>query len=303
MNISLPPSPGSFRVLTSPLPDGPAPSVEPPTPGVTERVRVAVGHVVLVALSLLSLFPIYWMFVTSLRPANSIYDRGLLPRSLSFENYGYVWRTIPIGRMLFNTFQMATLQTGAQLMTALLAAYAFARWSFRGERLLFLLFVGTWLIPFQVTMIPNYVMLARLGWLNTVWAIVVPQFTAAFAIVLLRQHLKAFPTELIDAARADGSSSWGTLWRVVVPNMGAPLSALAILLFISAWNEYFWPLIVMNDINRSVIQVGLQMFLTQEGDQWGPLMAAAGIASLPILVMYVVLQRHVIDAFVRSGLK
>lgn len=283
--------------------NGPAPAVTPPRPSAGDRVRVVAGHGVLVGLALLSLFPVYWMFVTSMRPANAIYDRSLLPTPLSAENYRYVWDSIPIGRMLLNTFQMAVMQTVAQMMTALLAAYAFARWSFRGDRLLFLAFVGTWLIPFQVTMIPNYVTLARLGWLNTVWAIVVPQVTAAFAIVLLRQHLKAFPTELIDAARSDGANSWTTLWRVVVPNLGAPLSALGILLFISAWNEYFWPLLVMNDIDRSVIQVGLQMFLTSEGDQWGPLMAAAGIASLPILVIYVVLQRRVIDAFVRSGLK
>ncbi len=128
-----------------------------------------------------------------MRPPNAIYDRSLLPTPLSAENYRYVWDAIPIGRMLLNTFQMAIMQTVAQLMTALLAAYAFARWTFRGDRILFLAFVGTWLIPFQVTMIPNYVTLARLGWLNTVWAIVVPQLTAAFAIVMLRQHLKAFP--------------------------------------------------------------------------------------------------------------
>lgn len=294
---------GSFIETTADVALEPAPLVVQVRPGFRDRLRIVLGHVVLAGLSLVSLFPVYWMFVTSLRPANSIYDRSLIPRSMSLDNYRYVWQTIPIGRMLMNTFTMAAMQTGAQMMTALLAAYAFARWSFRGERILFLAFVGTWLIPFQVTMIPNYVMLARLGWLNTVWAIVIPQFTAAFAIILLRQHLKAFPTELIDAARMDGSSSWGILWRVVVPNLRAPLAALGILLFISAWNEYFWPLIVMNDINRSVIQVGLQMFLSQEGDQWGPLMAAAGIASLPILVIYVVLQRHVIDAFVKSGLK
>jgi ABC-type glycerol-3-phosphate transport system permease component len=153
-------------------------------------------------------------------------------------------------------------------------------------------------------MIPNYVLLARLGWLNTVWAIVVPQLSAAFAIVLLRQHLRAFPSELVDAARMDGASSWGVLWRVIVPNVRAPLAALAILLFVSAWNEYFWPLLAIRDIDRSVVQIGLQMYLSQEsGDQWGPLMAAAGMASLPILLLYVVLQRHVIDAFVRSGLK
>jgi multiple sugar transport system permease protein/sn-glycerol 3-phosphate transport system permease protein len=134
-------------------------------------------------------------------------------------------------------------------------------------------------------------------------ALVIPQVASAFAVILLLQYMRGFPRELIDAARMDGASSWRILWGVIVPNLRAPLAALAILLFISAWNEYFWPLLVTRTIESSVIQVGLQMFLTQEGDQWGPLMAAASLASLPIVVLYIVLQRHVIDAFIRSGLK
>lgn len=268
------------------------------------RRRRVVTHVVLGALALVSLFPIYWMIATSLEPKQTVLDQSLLPGGLTLDNYAEVFRTIPMARMLLNTFRMAFLQTGFQLVTALFAAYAFARWTFRGERILFLLFVATWLVPFQATMIPNYVRLAELGWLNSVWAVVVPQFVAAFAVILLRQHLKAFPTELIDAARMDGASSWTVLWRVVVPNLRAPLAALAILQFISAWNEYFWPLLVIDDIDDSVVQIGLQMYLSSEqGDQWGPLMAAASIASLPILLLYVLLQRHVIDAFVKSGLK
>ena len=254
-------------------------------------------------LSFLSLFPIYLMFLTSLRPANEIFSGTLIPRALTLDNYRYVWERTPIAAMLFNTFAMASLVTVAQLLVGLLAAYAFARWAFPGSRLLFLLFLGTWLIPFQVTMIPNYVLVARLGWLNTLAGLVVPQLAAVFAIMLLRQHMRSFPGTLIDAARLDGATSWGILWRVMVPNLQAPLAALGILLFISTWNEYFWPLLIANRLENTVIQVGLQAFLTQEGDQWGPLMAAASLASLPIFALYLLLQRRVIDSFVRSGLK
>jgi len=121
--------------------------------------------------------------------------------------------------------------------------------------------------------------------------------------VLLRQNMKGFPVAILDAARIDGASSWRVLWRIVVPNLRAPLAALGILLFISTWNEYFWPLLVTNKTQDTVIQVGLQMFLTQEGNQWGALMAAASLASLPIFALYIALQRQVIEAFVRSGLK
>jgi len=261
------------------------------------------GHALFVVLSALTLFPIYWMLATSLKPQADIFDAALVPRRPTFENYQFVWQNVPIGRMLLNTFLMAALQTAGQLLTSLLAAYAFARWRFRGDGAIFLLFVGTWLVPLQVTMIPNYVLLARLGWLDSLAALVVPQLAAAFAIVLLRQYMRGFPKDLIDAARIDGASSWRTLWSVVTPNLRAPLGALGILLFISTWNEYFWPLLVTKKIENSVVQVGLQMFLTQEGDLWGPLMAAASLASLPIFGLYVVLQRQVVDAFVRSGLK
>jgi sn-glycerol 3-phosphate transport system permease protein len=261
------------------------------------------GHAVLVALSLVCLAPIYWMLVTSLKPPAEIFDRALVPGSLTFENYAFFWRNVPIGRMLTTTFLMAALQTIGQLLTSLLAAFAFARWRFPGDNLLFLLFVSTWLVPLQVTMLPNYVLVAQLGWLDSLVALVVPQLAAAFSIVLMRQYMKGFPRDLMDAAQLDGASSWRTLWGIVTPNLRAPLAALGILLFISTWNEYFWPLLVTRKIESSVIQVGLQMFMTQEGDLWGPLMAASTLASLPIFVLYLALQRQVIDAFIRSGLR
>jgi ABC-type glycerol-3-phosphate transport system permease component len=267
------------------------------------RFGTITGHILLIVLSVVSIFPIYWMLATSVRPTNELFDRSILPSALTFEHYEFVWQHVPIARMLTTTFLMAALQTVGQLLTSLLAAFAFARWRFFGDNAIFLLFVGTWLVPLQVTMIPNYVLVAQLGWLDSLAGLVVPQLAAAFAILLLRQYMKAFPRDLMDAAHLDGASSWRTLWGVVAPNLRAPLAALGILLFISTWNEYFWPLLVTRKIDNSVIQVGLQMFMTSEGDLWGPLMAAASVATLPILGLYIVLQRQVIDAFIRSGLR
>lgn len=267
------------------------------------RVGRAAAHLVLILLALFSLFPIYWMFVTAVRPANEVLTGGVFPMGATLENFAYVWGRTPMGKMLANTFVMAAANTAGQLFTSILAAYAFSRWRFPGDRVLFLVFIGTWLIPFQVTMIPNYVLVARLGWLNTLAGLVVPQLAAAFAVVLLREYMKGFPVAVLDAARIDGASSWRTLWQIVVPNLRAPLAALGILLFISHWNEYFWPLLVTNKPENTVVQVGLQFFLTQEGNQWGPLMAAASLASLPIFAIYIALQRQVIDAFVRSGIR
>ena len=254
-------------------------------------------------LSLLAVFPVYWMIVTSLRPTNDIFSTTLVPLNPTLEHYATVWNTIPIARMLVNTLVMAALVTVFQLLTAILAAYACARWTFAGDRLILGLFALTWLVPFQVTMIPNYVLISGFGWLDSLAALVVPQIASAFAVMLLFQGIKAFPQELIDAARMDGANDWAILWRVVVPNLRASLAALAILLFISAWNEYFWPLLVTRNLENAVVQIGLQMFLTQEGDQWGPLMAATTLASLPILLLYVALQKQIVEAFMKSGLR
>jgi ABC-type glycerol-3-phosphate transport system permease component len=261
------------------------------------------SHGLLLTVCAVTLVPFYWMFATSLKPANEIFDLSPLPSHPTLNNYVYVWQTIPIGAMLATTFSNAVLQMLGQLVLATLTAYAFARWRFRGDTLLFLVFVGTWLVPFQATMIPNYVLLSRLGWLDSLAALVIPHLGSAFGIILLRQYMKGFPRELIDAAHLDGASSWAILWRVVVPNLRAPLAAVAVLSFITTWNEYFWPLLVTSKMERTVLQVGLQMFLTMEGDQWGGLMAGASMATIPLLVIYLILQRQVVEAFVRSGLR
>lgn len=267
------------------------------------RPNNVLGHILLIALSALALLPIYWMFMTALKPANEIYSSLPYPVSPTLENFAYVAEELPILRILGNTFVTATVQTVAQLFTALLAAYAFARWTFPGRNLLLLMFTLTWLVPFQAIMIPNYVLISQLKWLDSLPGLIVPNLASTFAVLLLFQTIKGFPLELIDAARSDGATNWGVLWRIIVPNLGAALAALAILLFISAWNEYFWPVMINRKLENSVIQIAIQMFRTQEGDNWGALMAASSIASLPILVVYILLQRQIIDSFLKSGLR
>jgi sn-glycerol 3-phosphate transport system permease protein len=267
-----------------------------------DRAFVA-SHTLLIGVCVLTLLPFWWMVSTSLKAANAIFDLSPLPTAPTIANYLQMWVAIPMASMLVNTFLNAGLLMVGQVFVATLAAYAFARWRFRGDNLLLVLFVGTWLVPFQVTMLPNYVLLSRLGWLDTLAALVVPHLGSAFAVVMLRQFMKSFPLELIEAARLDGAGSWAILWRMMVPNLRAPLAALAILSFISTWNEYFWPLLVTSRPEHTVVQVGLQMFLSSDGEQWGPLMAAATVATVPMLLVYVLFQRQVVEAFVRSGLR
>ena len=265
--------------------------------------RNVAGHVVLSGLAFICLFPVYWMIVTSLRPANAIFETSLWPTAASLANYVYALNAIPVLQMLANTFFVATSVTLIQLATAILAAYAFARWRFRFDRLVFSLIAMTWLVPFQVVMIPNFLLIADMGLLDSLTALVLPHFASALAVLLLAQAMRSFPREVMEAAHMDGASDWRLLWQVVLPNMVGSLASLAILIFISTWNEYFWPLLLSRTAENSVIQIGVQMFMSSEGNQWGPLMAASTMASLPILALYIGLQRQVVQSFMQSGLR
>ena len=261
------------------------------------------SHALLVTLSLLSILPLYWMFVTALRPANEIFSTSPVPLNPTLANFAYILRDVPIVRMIANTFVVASLTTAVQLVTALLAAYAFARWRNRWSQALFGLLTVTWLIPAQVLMVPSYLLVTQMGLLDTLAALVIPHAASAFAIIILYQTLRAFPVDLIEAAVIDGASHGRILSLVIIPNIRPALASLAILLFIDCWNDYFWPLLVTRSQESAVIQIGLQMFLTQEGNQWGPLMAASSLASLPILALYIVLQKQIVESFIRSGMK
>jgi ABC-type glycerol-3-phosphate transport system permease component len=257
----------------------------------------------MVILSIFCLFPVYWMVVSSLRPPNEIYDTSLWPTGASLDNYAYALKAIPIVRMLGNTLVVSTIVTIAQLFTGLLAAYAFARWRFRGDKVVYTLVALTWLVPFQVVMIPDYLLVSNLGLLDSLSALILPHLAGALAILMLAQAMRSFPREVIEAARMDGARSWRILWEVIMPNLRGTIASLAILVFISTWNEYFWPLLLSRSPENSVIQIGIQMFMTSEGTAWGPLMAASTMASLPILFIYIVLQRQVVQSFMKSGIR
>jgi ABC-type glycerol-3-phosphate transport system permease component len=256
---------------------------------------------VLIIASLVVAAPLGWMVLAIFRPPGAFFAQSL-PVPPHLANIAHALAALPWGQLLLHTVVIAAGVSLGQLLTGLLAAYGLCCWRFPGRRLLLAAVIGSWLVPFQVTILPNYVLMSRLGLLNSLAGVIVPQVSSAFAVLLLRQHLGDFPVELLEAARVDGLSSWSILWRVVVPNLGPSLAALEILLFIGAWNEYLWPLVVYPSPD-SVLQVGIRDLLNVNDVDYGSLLAAAGLATLPILVLYLILQRRVVDAFVRSGLR
>jgi sn-glycerol 3-phosphate transport system permease protein len=263
-----------------------------------------IGHTVLLIVSFVSIFPIYWLFATALRRAGDVGKNTIFPWPISLENFRTVFDSLPIFSMVGHTFLMALAVASCQMILAIFAAYGFAMWEFPGKNILFLVFLGSWLVPFQVTMIPNYVTISHWGLLDTVLGVILPSMGSAFAVMLMRQHMTAFPRELVDAAHMDGRNNWGILWRIVLPNMRPALAALGIMLFIEAWNNYMWPSIVLQHKPNELLQMGLRAFIGgDQGTNWGATMAAAGLACVPIFLIYIFLQRYIVDAFVRSGLR
>lgn len=260
-------------------------------------------HLTMLVLAFVCIFPVYWMVISSLKPENEIFSPELWPRSPSLDNYSFVLTAIPMLRMLLNSTIVSLATALFQVLTGLLAAYALVIWRFKLAQFVYGLIALSWLVPFQVTMIPNYVLASKLGLLDTLTGLIVPHAAAAFAVLMLYHAMKSFPIEVVEAARIDGAKHWRILWEIIMPNLRSSIASLGILAFISAWNDYFWPLLLSRSLQNSVVQIGLQMFMTQEGNLWGPLMAASTLASLPILAVYLLLQRQVIESFMKSGLR
>ena len=177
----------------------------------------ATGHALMILVSIICVFPIYWMIVTSLRPANAIFSTRIWPDAASLDNYAYALQAVPMYRMLMNTFVVSTAVTLVQLLTGILAGYAFARWRFHGAAILFGAIALTWLVPLQVVMIPNYLLVARMGMIDTLGALILPHFASAFAIMLLAQSMRSFPSEVNEAARMDGATMRSEILHVLVP--------------------------------------------------------------------------------------
>lgn len=260
-------------------------------------------HGLLIFLSFLAVFPLYWMVISSFKGSAEIFNYSLLPQSLNLENYAYAFAEMPIGRMLLNSVVISLVEAAAQLLTAVLAAYALTRWDFKGKGILYGVFLLTWLIPFQAVMVPNYVQVSNMGLNGKVAGIILPYLASAFAVISMYQSFQSFPRALFDAARLDGSGELQILKNIVLPVMKATIASLGILLFITSWNDYMWPMLMAKDLNQAPIQIGLKMFVSSDVNLWGSLMAATTVSCLPILALYLVMQRNIVNSFMKWGIK
>ena len=260
-------------------------------------------HVLLLMLSVIAVFPIYWMIISSMKGEAEIFNYALLPEQFQLKNYIYAFQEIPIVKMLANSIINSSVQMILQLITAVLAAYALMRWNFKGKTIIIGVLTLTWLIPFQAIMIPNYVQINTWKLNGTLAAVILPNVASAFACITMYQSFQSFPRELVEAALIDGCSELRLLGSVVIPTMKAGISSLGIMLFINSWNDYMWPMLVAKKLENAPIQIGLKSFVSSDVNMWGSLMAATTVACIPIFVVYLFLQRNIMDSFIKGGIK
>lgn len=263
-------------------------------------------HAILIVSCLLLLYPIAYMVCTSFKDTNQIYNAGLnlLPTDATGENYDAVFSSLNVAAFLWKSFAISFLAMLMKIITSILASYALVFMDFKHKNKLFLFFTITMFIPFSVVMLPNYLTIHRLGLLNQVIGVALPMLADAMGIYRIRQAMRAIPKSLVEAARIDRAGHFTAMTRVVLPLVKPSVVAMSIFFFINAWNEYFWPMMIMKSRENYTITLALQLFTASEaGSAWGSSMALASIATLVPLVLYIIAQRQIIGTFMQSGVK
>ena len=262
-------------------------------------LSVAKQLAVLLLLALLLLLPLLWLLSTSLKgPSENIFTSppALLPAAPSLEAYRQLFAEQPMATYLFNSTVVSGLAVVANLLFCSLAAYPLARLRFAGRGLVLALVVATILIPFQVVMIPLYLLMVQIGLRNTLWALILPQAATAFGIFLLRQSFLGVPVELEEAARIDGCTPLGEWWNVLIPAARADLITLAMFVFIGTWSDFLWPLIILDDPSLFTLPLGLQQLSSSFSLDWRLVAAGSVVSIVPVLLLFVLLQRYILPS-------
>ncbi|PLR97530.1 carbohydrate ABC transporter permease [Bacillus sp. T33-2] len=263
-----------------------------------ENVKKAVVTIILLSGSILILLPLWWMISTSLKTPQEIaqYPPTFFPKEFNFSNYIEAWQTAPFTRWTLNTLFISVCATVGSVLVNALVAYAFAKIKFKGRNVLFVIVLATMLIPGFVTMVPQYILYSKLGWLNTFLPLIVPTFLgSAFYIFLLRQFMMGIPNELLEAARLDGANHLQIWWHIMLPLTKPALITVAILAFNGAWNDLLGPLLYINDEALYTLQIGLQTFKGTVQTQWHYLMSMSVTVLLPVMLIFFFFQKYFIE--------
>jgi multiple sugar transport system permease protein len=280
-------------------------------PARRRRLPFSPWHLVLIPATIVLIFPFAWLLITSLEtPAEALHFPPILvPHKLDFGNYPQALQAAPFGRFFINSAVVAVSTVACNLVLCALAGYAFARYRFLGRGVLFALIMATLMVPFQVTMIPQFIITKWLGihllapvGINHIGALILPNAATAFGVFFLRQFFRTLPIEYEEAARVDGASRLTVLWRIVLPLSGPALSTLAALTFLDSWNNFLWPLIAITSTNQMTLPLGLATFQNAHSTEWTLLMAGNVMSLAPMMVIFFVAQRYFVRSVAATGL-
>ena len=268
-------------------------------------VEDGIRHLVLAPMALVMVFPVLWMVLTSLKPSAEtiLWPPKLLPVEPTLGNYREVFLRWPFLRFFLNSLLVSGVSTAAILLTSSSAGYAFAKIKSRILNFLFFVVIATIIVPFESYMIPVYLLVNRLAWLNSYPGLILPFIIMAFGIFFMRQTIQSIPDELIQAARIDGCSEFYIYWKIILPLSAGPLSALAIYAFLNVWGFFTWPLIITTTQNMYTTEIGLAMFQNQFFIEYSLVTAGATVTALPLLVVFFIFQRRIITGITLTGLK
>jgi multiple sugar transport system permease protein len=275
------------------------------SPRLINRASHLLLHILLVGAAFIMLFPFAWMLSSSFKPDAEIFNFPIqwIPKNLFPENYLRVWQSIKYGQLISNTTFLAVTITFLQILTSTLAGYAFAKIPFPENRTIFLCYLATLMVPFQVVMIPQFVIVRVLGLMDSHWAIILIQAFTPFGVFMMRQFFLNIPIELSEAARIDGLNEFGIYSRIILPLSKPAIASLAIFTSVAVWNDFLTPLIYLNTASKWTIQLGLRNLFAEYTADYGGVMAAAVLSILPVLLVFMLLQRYFIEGIAMSGIK
>ena len=274
---------------------------------VQKSARRIIVYTILILGSIVTLVPFIWVLLTSLKPSSEIIKipPTFFPQNWTFQSYSTIFNDpkVPLARFFMNSLFVTGMHVLFVLFTSSLAGYVFAKYRFRGRNFSFSLILAQLMVPFQVVMIPSYLILVKLGLVDNLWGLIVPAMVDAFGIFLMRQFIESIPSELIDAARIDGASEFLIYGRIILPQLGPALAALGIFTFMGTWNDYLWPLIVITTHEKRTLPLLLTWYNNAHGTRYDLTMAASVLVLLPILVVYAFFQRWIVKGVAMTGFK
>lgn len=274
-----------------------------------KKMLQTAAYFVLIIVALSMLMPFLWMVSTSLKTLNAVFIQPknwiqmFIPTMFVWENYIDAFKVVPFVKFYMNSIIVGVAVTLGQILTSSLAAYAFSRLTFRGRDKLFFAYLATMMIPGSVTMIPAFVLMRLLGWVDTYKALIIPAMFSAYGTFMLRQFFMTLPKDLEDAAKIDGCGYFRIFWTIILPLSKPALATLTIFTFMANWSSFMWPLLVTNDLNMKTLPIGLEYFKSQYSTDWHLLMAGSVMAMLPIVIIFVFTQRYFVESLKLTGVK